>query len=434
MLVCRAEIEGTMIVWSLVLLALLIACSFLVSGSETALFALTAHDRAAFAASPSSLKRAASRLMLRPQRVLMTVLIVNTAVNVAIFAVSYVSFGPESGGSRGKAAIGGAVSLVAVILVGEIIPKAVALASARRVAPWVAPFIDLLQWVTAPVRFLLQVSIVAPIMRLLTPARRSREVSADDLADLVQLSAHHAIISTSERDMLRAVVTLPGIAVRTVMVPRVKVVAAPIDADLATFRKLFAETGLKKVPVYGRDLDDVRGLLYARDLYTREGEPIDALLQPVRFVPDGANLIQLIEHFRTERSQLAIVVDEYGGVAGLVTLEDVLEVVVGDIEDGEYRTEEPLVERIDTRSYRLAGAINLRPWRSALGLEGRFVHVDTIGGAVAAALGRLPRVGDTVRFGNVALTVESLDGQLAGSVRIDMDTAVDAEREGEPAP
>ena len=149
-------------IWPLQLLslALLVVCSFIVSGSETALFALSSRDRKVFAASPSRFKRLASGLMRRPRRVLMTVLIVNTAINVAIFAVSYVTFGAVAHATPLLAACGGAIGLVVVILFGEIIPKAVALANARKVAPVVAPLIHVLQIATGPLSGLLRLVFV----------------------------------------------------------------------------------------------------------------------------------------------------------------------------------------------------------------------------------------------------------------------------------
>jgi len=394
--------------WSATVLILLLACSGLASGSETALFALSPQDRRAFAESSHRFRRLAARLTLRPRRVLMAVLIVNTAVNVGFFAVSYLTSRSASHSSPLRNAVGGALTVLLVIVFGEIIPKAIALANARRLAPVLAPFVHVAQAVTAPIAAVLRFLLVEPIVRVVAYSVPQRTgVSTGDLSALVELSAVEGIITTHEHDMLQTVVALPEISVRSIMVPRVQIVAVAADEERAEIAATFARTGLTKLPVYGRDLDDVRGLLYARDLYLNPEEPIQRHLRPVHYVPELINLLQLVRHFRRTRTQLAIVVDEYGGVAGLVSLEDVLEEIVGDLDTRGPQSSE--VERIDERSYRLPGSMNVRPWRHLLGITDQLTDVDTFGGVCIAALGRLPRVGDVVRFGNLSLTVERLD-------------------------
>lgn len=413
--------------WLLVLLSLLVACSGVISGSETALFALTPQDRRAFADSPSHLRRLAARLMLRPRRVLMTVLIVNTAVNVAFFAVSYVAGSARAAGNPIVAAASGVLALLVVIICGEILPKAIALANARRLAPLAAPVVHLLQVMTAPVAAVLQAALVEPLVRLIGPARPSRrDLATDDLSALVELSAEQGIITDREHDMLQTVVALPEISVRSIMVPRVRIQAIAIDMDRAQVAAALRYSGFAKMPVYERDLDDVVGLLYARDFHLKPDEPLAKILRPVCYVPEVINLLQLVRHFRRTRTQLAIVVDEFGGVAGLITIEDVLAEIVGDLATGAPRAA-PEVERLDERAYRLPGSLSIRAWRPLLGLTDQLLHVDTFGGVVIATLGRFPQVGDTIRLGNLALTVDRLDQRRVDRVivRVEPETSED---------
>jgi putative hemolysin len=395
----------------IILLSLLVACSFLVSGSETALFALTPQDRRLFADSPSRLRQLATRLMQRPRRVLMTVLIVNTAVNVGIFAVSFVRSGAEQGGSTGASALTGALALLVVILLGEIVPKALALANARRLAPLIAPFIAVLQFITAPIAWILHGFVIEPLVRLISPhSAKPKAVPLQDLAELVKLSAQQGVITSQEFDMLQAVVALPEISVRSIMVPRVRLEAIAEDALREQVESFFSQSGLAKVPVYGKDLDDIRGLLHARDFHLRPNETIERILRPVHYVPEVINVLQLVRHFQQTGTQIALVVDEYGGIAGLVTLEDVVKEIVGDLDTDQSRRT-TAIERIDDRSYRIAGAHSIRSWRATLGLTHRLLDVDTFGGVVVAELSRMPRVGDRVTFGNLTLIVDALDGR-----------------------
>lgn len=430
------------------LLVVLLACSAVVSGSETALFGLSRLELRDFATGGGRLKRQARQLMLHPRRVLMTVLIANTAVNVLFFAISFVTFDRLSENHPVAAPLGGVAALLAVILFGEVLPKAAARAHAARLAPLVAPLVQGLQTALGPMRLILRVSLIEPITRLAcgqsSPGRTrapSEEVSTEELQALVEMSARQGVLDSAENRMLHQIVALPEISVRSVMRPRVDVIAVPLDADLGKVCTRMEQAGLTKLPVYGRDLDDIRGLVYARDAYAHvvtrapagPGPPgpvpigesrwagtsgtdsrptrLADLIRPVNFVPEQSNLLQVIEHFQASRSQLAMVVDEYGGVAGLVTLEDVLEQIVGELSGTEQPTE-PTVEVVDENTYRLAGDLNVRDWAQRFGMAGlggsRF---QTVAGLVLAELGRLPREGDSVRIHNLTLTVERLAGR-----------------------
>jgi putative hemolysin len=270
------------------------------------------------------------------------------------------------------------------------------------------PLIYTVELLLTPVRWLLVTLLVEPATRLLRPAHVPVDaVSTEDLRALVEASARQEVLSTTENEMLQAVVGLADVSVRAVMVPRVEILAIRLHDDPQAIRSRFAESGKTKLPVCGRDLDDVKGLLYARDYYLGPDLPLSRLLRRVDFVPEQADLIQLIHYFRQRHSQLAVVVDEYGGVAGLVSLEDVLEEIVGDL-PGSDHGDVPPAERLDENTYRLSGRISVREWSGLFEVPASHIQVDTLSGLVAARLGRLPHVGDTVRTGNLTLTVESM--------------------------
>ncbi|MBN1512682.1 MAG: HlyC/CorC family transporter [Phycisphaerae bacterium] len=399
-----------------VLLVVLLACSAAVSGSETALFGLSRQDLHTFATSSSRLRRTAALLLHHPHHLLLTVLITNTAVNIGIFAVSFLMAEDLGRSSPLLASLAGVGALVAVILFGEILPKSIALSHPRRLAPLVAPGIQALQFVLTPVRWLLAVLLVEPATRLLLPpAARVPAVSTEELRDIIDSSAGHQVLNSVESDMLQAVVGLADVNVRSVLVPRVDMIAVSLGDEREAIRDRFEQSGKTKLPVFDRDLDDVRGLLYARDFHLNPERSVEQLLRPVAFVPEQANLIQVIRHFRLTHTQLAIVVDEYGGVAGLVTLEDVLEEIVGDLR-GPAEEEQPLAQALDDNTYRLSGQLGVRDWASLFGITAVDADVDTLGGLITARLGRLPRVGDCVRTGNLTITVESLRGRRVGTL------------------
>ena len=168
--------------------------------------------------------------------------------------------------------------------------------------------------------------------------------------------------------------------------------------------------------MHGRNLDDIRGILYTRDLLTHTNTPVASLCRPACYVPEQINLLQLIQVLRVKNVQLAIAVDEFGGTAGLVTMEDIVETIVGDLPDPNATRPTPVAERIDRNAYRVSGDLSVREWADRFGVREVDHRVSTVGGLVLAKLGRLPRVGDIIRIRNLSLTVEKMDRHRIESV------------------
>lgn len=212
-----------------------------------------------------------------------------------------------------------------------------------------------------------------------------------------------------EDTFLRAVIDLGHTRVHDVMVPRVEVAAYDLRGGAEGLRELIRRTHHKKIPVYEGSLDRIVGVVYAKVLFLNPDKALSSLVQPVRFVPELITCEQLLVHFRQTRTQLAIVVDEYGGVAGLVTLEDVLEQIVGELHDPEDEPDEPDLLALAEGAYDISGQLSVQYWVEAFGLPPRVERVATVGGLVMAQLGRPARVGDVVRLGNVELCVTRVD-------------------------
>lgn len=406
--------------WHAILMVLLLCGAALMSASETALFGLSRSTLREFQHARNPLRREAWSLMQHPARVLSSILIANTTINVAIFAVSVVLLQRTAGL---HALVKTAISLAtvgAVLLLADLLPKSVSLSLAPRIAPLVAPIVAAVVLVLAPIRWLLTFIVIEPVTRLLSPQRTERdELTVDELRAVVELSAQRGVINSSENDMLQEVLALPEISVRSIMIPRVDMIAVPLDTTPQRVREKMRAVKLTKLPVYGRDIDDMRGLVYAKDLYLRPSADLPHLLREVDYLPAQCNLLQVIAHFRTRQSQLAIVVDEYGGVAGLVALEDVLEQIVGDIVSAGEATSADLTQAIDADAYRVSGDLSVRVLAEEFGADlpdvadrvGTFAGIETLGGLVVSLLGRVPREGDRVRLGALQLTVDRMRGR-----------------------
>lgn len=209
--------------------------------------------------------------------------------------------------------------------------------------------------------------------------------------------------------MLQAAIALHDMRVSEIMTPRVDLRAIPITASRMAILDMFRDTRRRTLPVYGNDPDDMRGMLYARDFLSRPRDGIESLVRPITFIPEQADLMQLIRLLQENGMRRAVVVDEYGGTAGIVTMSDVVAQIVGGFPDPGAPLPAPMTEQIDRDSYRVSGDLSVRQWADRLGVREIDRRVNTMGGLVAAKLGRLPRVGDTVHVRNLVLTVERMD-------------------------
>jgi putative hemolysin len=409
------------VITSFLLLAILLCCSAILSGSETALFSLSKYQLGQFRNSSHRLQRMVARLMADPRKVLLTILMGNTTVNVLIFASSYVISNQLGEINPVLSSVWGLVTVILVIIIGEVLAKTLAISVAATVAPPVALLIGALQTVLAPLRMVLEYLLVVPLGRLLVGGsdRGSREVTVDELKALVDLDESGDAIAPRENDMLQEVVALASTRVASIMVPRVDMAAF----DLADSRdKLVAMLRTRRhtrIPVHKGDVDHITGLIHARDLYVNPDVPLAKLVHPVGFVPEQMTADKLLAHFRGSRTQFAIVVDEFGGVAGLVTMKDVVEQIVGDIEQPHDHA--TLVEQIGPRSFRMAGQVNIQSWYEAFGIDHPDYRILTLGGLVTARSGRLPREGDEVRIGKARLTVEQMAGKRVQRVKVELD-------------
>lgn len=391
-------------------LVVLLLLSATFSGSETAIFNLRAHQRQQLLAAPGLRARCLGDLLRRPDQVLVTLLLANLAVNISYFASSSVLVLELSGRlPRTVAAAIGFAPLVVLILVGEVLPKVLALSHAPTIASHVAPLLWLLERIVRPIGRVLNGVFTRPAIRLLAPARpgHAHLVGHEELAAAMEASASDGLIDRQTGQLLREVVELKAIRVREVMVPRVDLKAFDLDDPREHFLEMIRATGFKRLPVYRDNLDNIIGVVDARSVLLAPDKPVASFVRKIHFVPDVISIAHLLAEFRRSGLQSAVVVDEYGGTAGFVTLEDLVEQIVGDIYDPIDRPATPLI-RIGENEYRVAGDLSTREWSRIFGLPLQPHAVHTIAGLITALLGREPRVGDTARFSNLVFTVEEV--------------------------
>ncbi|HUT59650.1 MAG TPA: hemolysin family protein [Phycisphaerae bacterium] len=411
--------------WQLALQAVLLAFSAFFSGSETALFSLSRSQVHRLRHGGSS-GRLAAAMLARPRRLLNTILLGNMLVNTAyasIVVVEVLSM-RRSGMAGWAAGLTSLIFLVVLILLGEVAPKVLALATRETFSRIVAAPLSVTGRVLAPPLWLFHNALIAPLTRLLAPRAARGDVSAEELDALLALSAKRGIIERDAHRLLQEILELKGLRVRDVMVPRVDITAFDAAEPRAELLNLFRRTGFRKVPVYENDIDHVLGLVHAKRLILNPDADVRSLVTGVQFVPVQANLERVLVQFRVTRTQTAIVVDEYGGAAGLVTLEDLLEEIVGDIPDPD-EAPELGVQRLAEREYLLAADLAIHEWTDVLGIELPSRRISTVGGFVMSLLGHVALVGEQARYRNLRFTVESVRGCRIRTLRVEL-------LEGEP--
>ncbi|MCS7219975.1 MAG: hemolysin family protein [Anaerolineae bacterium] len=277
--------------------------------------------------------------------------------------------------------------------------------------------------------------VLAPIVALLAWLAHKRSTSAlaergrspeDDLHFLLKAGEEQGIIEEEEKEMIASIVEFSTTRVREVMVPRVDIVAVDVETSLEEAAKVMLEAGHSRVPVYRDSIDHIVGVLYAKDLlrYLIEGKTeaeIGKIARPAYLVPETKNVDELLRELQQRKVHMAIVVDEYGGTAGLVTIEDLLEEIVGEIQD-EFDTEEPEIEEINGSEFIFSARVSLDEVSKRLYVAFPSEGGDTLGGFIYSQLGRVPAPGDTISFGGVTLEVLSVDGQRIERVRARRET------------
>jgi len=251
---------------------------------------------------------------------------------------------------------------------------------------------------------------------------------------LGELEEEEGKIEDSEREMIRGILELEETTAREIMVPRTDIVAVDTDIPLAKVIDLVLERGYSRIPLYQDTIDNVVGIIYAKDLlrYTRDQESqasLSDIARPPYFIPESKKIGELLRELQEKKVHIAIVVDEYGGVAGLVTIEDLLEEIVGEIED-EYDTEEPKVEWLNETEAVVDAKLSIDDLNDFFGLSLQTEGFDTVGGFVYSQLGRIPTVNDKVEIEGLTISVLSTLGRRIKKVKI----AKTAEAEESPAP
>ncbi|MCK5147100.1 HlyC/CorC family transporter [bacterium] len=412
-------------IWiQLLLFLVLILMSAFFSGSESAYFSLSEADLFKLRGSDNG-PRAHQRvvqLMSSPRRLLLGILIGNTVVNVAAATLATLiihKYWPHGPLAFTAEIVG--VTLI-LLIASEVTPKILALKQTTRFALAVSLPLLVVIKVLTPMTFLFD-QITRMLARIFRVRGELPFADAEELKTLLEVGEENGALDENEREMIQSVFDFHDTIVREVMVPRTDIVQVEKDTSIDEVLLLVKELGHSRIPVYEEQVDQIIGILHVKDLlpFMRGAKAMPALSALVRkayFIPESKMIDELLKDFQQERIHMAIVVDEYGGTAGLVTLEDIIEEIVGEIRD-EYDKELPLIVQLGKDSWRVDGKIGINELNEALELAiPEDEEYDSLGGFILSFLGHIPEADEKASYANVLMIVESVESQRIQTVKI----------------
>ena len=403
---------------------LLLTLSAMASGSEVAFFSLTRSDIQELESRSDIAARRVVELLSNPDRLLATILVTNNMVNICL-VITVTQLVGEIFTFSGvwEFVFNTVVITFLLLLFGEIMPKVVAQSNPVKISTLLSLPLRLLKWLVYPLAFILM-RTSSRVSRLAT---RNAEISIEELADAVDLTETG---SEEEQKMLSGIVAFGQTEVVEIMHSRVDITGLEFDVSYDEVRKVIVETGYSRIPVYGDDLDDVRGVLYVKDLLPYIGEASDfewqKLLRKPYFVHEHMMIDDLLKEFQKKKIHIAIVVDEYGATQGLISLEDILEEVVGEITDESDEDEDKLYEKIGENTYIFDAKIHIGEFVRAIGYdEDAFAdvegHAETLAGLMMELKRDLPRRGDELQSHGVKFFIATMDGRRVDKIKVEVD-------------
>ena len=399
----------------LLLMALCLLLSAYFSATETAFSSLSATRLRTLAEQGDRRAELALRLNRQYDRLISTILIGNNIVNIAAASLGTVLFVHRFGDAG--ASLSTVVVTLAVLIFGEISPKSVARDCPERFACFSAPILRCIMWAFTPLNFLF-----SQWKRLLTRVFRlhpDNRMSQAELLMLVEEVQQEGSIDRSESELLKNAIQFTERRAEDILIHRVDLTALPVSASRREIASCFSETRYSRIPIYRDSIDNILGILHQKNFYLGEGitdQPLEAILSPVIFVLESEPIRQLLAKLQKAKTHVAVVVDEHGGTCGIVTMEDILEELVGEIWD-EHDEEEPLLCRLSPDCFTVDAAMDLSDFRRHFPLE-TGSNMVSVGGWVMEQFGRVPELGDSFRHGPLEILVTGAEKHRVTEIQV----------------
>lgn len=352
---------------------------------------------------------------------------IRTAANLGLVSLMIWVFARD-GISPGHVVEAFAVSLVLLLLFSVAVPHACAKYAGEFFLARTVPALWATERVSTPVLGLLHVVdvLVRRLLGVTAEEAREEEQAQQEILEAVQEGEDEGVVDPQERKMIESVIELRSTTVGQIMTPRTEIVALDVTATLEDVKKVIMDEGHSRMPVYDENLDNIVGMLYVKDLLRHIGQTVDKftlreVMRPCYFVPETKNLREIFREFRSKKLHVAIILDEYGGTLGMITFEDVLEQIVGQIADEYELAEPPLIRRIDAKTVEVDGRMRIDELNEEDKLEiPESEDYETVSGFLFSSLGRIPLTGESYQFKNLRFTIQDATERKINRVRVEV--------------
>ncbi|WP_339755730.1 gliding motility-associated protein GldE [uncultured Winogradskyella sp.] len=425
-LISNLLITNTSFITSIVLLIVLLVCSALISGAEVALFSLTKSNIDEGIENKSATMTILATLLERPKKLLATILVANNFINIAVVLLfAYIGETLFSGITNDifRFFLEVVSATFLILLFGEIIPKIYASRNSVKFSSFMARPLNILDALFSPLSLPMRYVTIKIQDRF---GKQRSNLSVDQLSQALELT-NNEDTTQEEQKLLQGIVSFGNTDTKQVMRPRMDLFALNIDTPFETIIKDIIDNEYSRIPVYEENIDTIKGVLYVKDLLPHLNKKTfnwTSLLREPFFVPENKKLDDLMVEFQVKKVHLAVVVDEYGGTSGLVSLEDIIEEIVGDISD-EYDDDDLIFTKIDDNNYSFEGKTPLKDVYKIVGIEkdmGNFERrkgeAETLAGFVLEISGGFPRIGSKINFKNYVFTIEALERKRIKQIKL----------------
>lgn len=414
------------IVQPIIIILILLAASAFFSASETSFTSVNQIRLRNQSAKGDKRAERTLRLSNQYDSLLSTILIGNNIANIGMSSVAtilFVQLFPEFGPTLSTV-----VMTIVVLLFGEITPKTIANQESEPIAKAVTPVISFLMKLFTPILWVLDkwTDLLSNVLNF----EEEETVSEEELIALVRQAGEEGNLEESERELVKAAILFDDTDILQASVPRVDIVGVDVEATDEEIEKMFLEYPYSRLIVYSDNFDNIKGILHAKDFYryliekerNDVDQPLESLLSDVVYVPDFINLAELLEIMQTERHHMAVLTNEQGGTKGIITLEDVIEELIGDVWDEHDEIKETIIEVEPDQIYKVSGNVNINDFFNYFDIKvpvDTDVNSTTVGGWVVEVLGRIPEEGDEFSAQYLKVTVSEMEQNRVREVRVD---------------
>lgn len=400
---------------SILIMLFCILMSAYFSATETAFSSLNAIRIKVLADSGNRRAKLTARLADDYDKLISTILIGNNIVNIAVSSIAtllFVKFYGDIGATYSTVAV-----TILVLIFGEITPKSIAKDFPEKFAMFSAPFINLLIHVLTPVNFLF--SQWKKLVSKMLKSQEDSKMSQEELMLLLEEAQRDGSIDKDEGALLKNAVEFRDLEAQDILTPRVDLIAVSVDSTKEEVAQSFTESHFSRLLVYDDDIDKVVGVIHQKDFYTGNGittKPIRDIITPPIFIHPTEKVSDLLKLLQSHQSHIAIVIDEYGGTLGIVTMEDILEELVGEIWD-EHDEQEESFQQLDDHTYLIDGDLTFDDFCSYFHIEDEADSVS-LGGWIMERMGKVPAAGDSFEYGGLSIKVEEISSNRIQKVRV----------------